>query len=376
MIARIVIILITLFFQKSYSQVTFLIDKIPENAPKDVSIYISGDFEGWSGGQENYKLSQFEHNYSITIPYRQGAINFKFTQGSWNTVETDSVGNNIENRAYSFNELKDTVRIKIANWNSTTTKKSTASKNVSVLSEDFEIPQLNRNRRIWIYLPPDYNSSKKSYPVLYMHDGQNLFDEATSFAGEWQVDETLDRLYKEKGLELIVIGIDSDSSKRMDEYSPWKSSTYNGGGEGDAYLDFIVKTLKPYVDENYRTLADKQNTAIMGSSLGGLISHYGALKYPETFGSIGVFSPAFGFSDSSYDFASRHSNIEGMRMYFLAGDNESPTMVSNMNNMISLMKSKGFDQKNIMSKVVPGGQHNEKLWRENFEEAILWLFNE
>jgi alpha-glucosidase len=110
--------------------------------------------------------------------------------------------------------------------------------------------------------------------------------------------------------------------------------------------------------------------------LGGLISHYGALKYPETFGLIGVFSPAFGFSDSSYDFASMHSNIQDTSMYFLAGDNESSTMVSNMNNMITLMKSKGFNQKNVMSKVVPGGQHNEKLWRENFEEAILWLFNE
>jgi len=209
-----------------------------------------------------------------------------------------------------------------------------------------------------------------------MHDGQNLFDEATSFGGEWQVDETLNELYKNNNFGLIVVGIDNDGSKRMDEYSPWKSSTYNGGGEGDAYLDFIVKTLKPFVDEKYRTLVDKQNTAIMGSSLGGLISHYAALKYPDTFGLIGVFSPAFGFSESSYDFATTHSNIEDVSMYFLAGDNESPNMVNNMNKMTTLMKSKGFNQKNVISKIVPGGEHNEKLWREHFEEAILWLFDE
>ena len=209
-----------------------------------------------------------------------------------------------------------------------------------------------------------------------MHDGQNLFDEATSFAGEWQVDETLNELYNKKGFGLIIIGIDNDDSKRMDEYSPWESTKYSGGGEGGAYLDFIVETLKPFVDKNYRSLADQQHTAIMGSSLGGLISHYGALKFSDTFGLTGVFSPAFGFSETCYDYALKHGNIEDVRMYFLAGDNESPTMVSNMNNMINLMKSEGFDQNNITSKVVPGGEHNEKLWRENFEETILWLFKE
>ena len=364
-----------MLFQKTHSQVTFLIDKFPENTHDNKSIYISGDFEGWTGGQETYKLSQNKNTYSITLPYQESVINFKFTQGSWNTVETDADGYNIENRSYISGKLRDTIKIKIANWNQNTPKKSTASSNVSILSEAFKIPQLNRTRRIWIYLPPDYDESKKSYPVLYMHDGQNLFDEATSFAGEWQVDETLNELYKNKNFRLIVIGIDNDSSKRMDEYSPWKSNKYNGGGEGDAYLDFIVETLKPYVDKNYRTMTGKQHTAIMGSSLGGLISHYGALKYQDTFGLIGVFSPAFGFSKTSYDFASRNSNVEDVNMYFLAGDSESPTMVSNMNNMISLMKSNGFAQKNIISKVVPGGEHNEKLWRENFEEAILWLFN-
>jgi alpha-glucosidase len=376
MIKRIVIILIILLFQKTHSQVTFLIDKFPENTPDNKSIYISGDFEGWTGGEERYKLSQNKNTYYITLPYQEGVINFKFTQGSWNTVETDSDGNNIENRSYISSKLKDTIKIEIANWNQNTPKKSTASTNVFILSKAFKIPQLNRTRRIWIYLPPDYDISKKSYPVLYMHDGQNLFDEATSFSGEWQVDETLNELYINKNFGLIVIGIDNGGSKRMDEYSPWINTKYNGGGEGNAYLDFIVETLKPYVDRNYRTLADKQNTAIMGSSLGALISHYAALKYPDTFGLIGVFSPAFGFSETSYDFASKNSNIEDVDMYFLVGDNENPTMVGNMNKMISLMKSNGFAQKNIISKVVSGGEHNEKLWRENFEEAILSLFDE
>jgi alpha-glucosidase len=368
--------LIFLFtIQVLFSQVTFIVEALPENTSENASIFISGDFEAWTGGQEEYKLIQNKKSYAITLPIQTGEINFKFTQGSWNTVETDMTGNNIDNRTYIFGETKDTVMIKIANWISLSPKKSTALKNVSIISEDFKIHQLNRTRRIWIYLPPDYDKSKKSYPVIYMHDAQNLFDEATSYNGEWQVDETLNKLFKERDFGLIVVGIDNGGPKRMDEYSPWENDKYKGGGQGDAYLDFIVKTLKPYVDKSYRTLFDNPNTAIMGSSLGGLISHYGALRYPGTFGLAGVFSPAFGFSEMSYDFSSNPSDIKGVRIYFLAGDKESPTMVSNMNNMISLMKSNGFTEKNIMSKVVPGGEHNEKLWRENFEEAIIWLFD-
>ena len=113
-----------------------------------------------------------------------------------------------------------------------------------------------------------------------MHDGQNLFDKNTSGYGEWKVDEALDKLYREKGLKLIVVGIDHGGSERLNEYSPFKNEKY-GGGKGDAYLDFVVNTLKPYIDSNYRTLSDKKNTGIMGSSMGGLISHYAALKFPK-----------------------------------------------------------------------------------------------
>ena len=375
MIKNILFLILIFITQILFSQVTFIVEALPETTSENASVFISGDFESWTGGQEKYKLLQNKKSYAITLPEQTGEINFKFTQGSWNTVETDITGNNIDNRTYSFSNKKDTVKITVANWTDNRPKISTASVNVSILSEHFEMPQLNRTRRIWIYLPPDYDSSKRSYPVIYMHDAQNLFDEATSYAEEWQVDETLNKLYKGKNFGLIVVGIDNGGSKRMDEYSPWKNDKYNGGGEGDAYMDFIVKTLKPFVDKNYKTLIDKQNTAIMGSSLGGLISHYGALNYPETFGLIGMFSPAFGFSEMSYDFASKHSDIQDLRMYFMAGDNESPTMVTNMENMITLMSSKGFTKKNILSKVVLGGEHNEKLWRENFEEAILWLFD-
>jgi len=373
MIKNIFLFLSLFILQNSFSQVTFILDNLPENTPKNASIYISGDFEGWTGGQEKYKLSQKENCYSITLPKNEGVINFKFTQGSWKTVETNIDGNNLENRTFTFGNKSDTVKIKIANWSSTSSKKSTAAKNLSILSENFYMPELDRKRKIRIYLPPDYSTSNKSYPVMYMHDGQNLFDDNTSYAGEWEVDETLNKLFKEKGFGIIVIGIDNDGEKRMDEYSPWKIGKY-GGGEGDVYVEFIVKTLKPYVDKKYRT--QSENTAIMGSSMGGLISHYAGLKYPDVFSKIGVFSPSFWLSDLCYDFAINHSDNHKTKMYFLAGDSESETMVSNLDKMIELMKTNGFNKENINSKIVIDGQHNEKLWRDNFEEAILWLFKE
>ncbi|MGB7842151.1 MAG: alpha/beta hydrolase-fold protein, partial [Salinimicrobium sp.] len=154
---------------------------------------------------------------------------------------------------------------------------STASPNVST----FEIaaPQLDTIRKIWVYLPENYETSEESYPVLYMHDAQNLFDAATSYSGEWKVDEVLDSL---KTPQVIVVGIEHGNDKRIEELTPYPNEKY-GGGKADAYVNFLMITLKPHIDATYRTLPDAENTAIMGSSLGGLTSFYAAIKYPETF---------------------------------------------------------------------------------------------
>jgi len=115
------------------------------------------------------------------------------------------------------------------------------------------------------------------------------------------VDEALDDFYKNNNLKVIVVGIDNGGSERTNELTPWENATY-GDGKGDLYTDFIVETLKPYIDQNYRTLNDASNTTIGGSSFGVLISFYGALRNPEVFGNAIVFSPSFWFSDKCYDF--------------------------------------------------------------------------
>ncbi|MFH4964813.1 alpha/beta hydrolase-fold protein [Gaetbulibacter sp. M235] len=359
-----------------FCQVTFIINNLPENHDYKKDIYISGDFEGWSGGEDQYKLIKNHQEYHITIPKLKEAISFKFTLGSWDSVECGPENSNIENRTYSFTQPQDTVVITISNWTdkSLTTKHATASKNVHVFTENFKMPQLNRERKIWVYLPPNYETSSKRFPVLYMHDGQNVFDNATSYAGEWEVDETLNRLSKDYGLNLIVVAIDN-GVERLSEYSPWENSKY-GKAEGDAYLDFIVSTLKPEIDKTYRTKNNAKNTAIMGSSMGGLISHYAGLKYPNVFGKIGVFSPSFWYASESFNYTEEHANQKHLKMYFLVGANEGgdEQMANDMQAMVKLMKTNGFKKKNVYSKVVPDGIHSESFWKVEFEAAVRWLF--
>ena len=166
--------------------------------------------------------------------------------------------------------------------------------NLKVLDSLYS-PQLDNQRDIFVYLPPSYASSDRHFPVLYMHDGQNLFDAETSFAGEWQVDESME-LLSEEGIEAIVVGIPNAGNDRLDEYSPFAMSNL-GGGKGDSYLEFIVQTLKPLIDVDFRTLPDRENTSILGSSMGGLISLYAFFRYPNIFGAAGAMSPAFWFAN-------------------------------------------------------------------------------
>jgi len=245
---------------------------------------------------------------------------------------------------------------------------STASKQVSTFIID--APQLNNQKTVWIYLPKDYKNSTKSYPVIYMHDAQNLFDEKTSFVGEWKIDEYLDTLPDKE--EAIIVGIEHGGEKRINELTPYMNDKY-GGGKGDDYLGFIVKTLKPYIDSNFRTQTGKEYTIIWGSSLGGLISCYAVIKFPETFGKGGIFSPAFWINPEFYDLV-KHSEIsKDAKFFFLAGTNESESMVPDLEKMVLLLLEKGIPKSNIVNRIVKGGEHNEGMWSSYVPEAYQWL---
>jgi predicted alpha/beta superfamily hydrolase len=256
---------------------------------------------------------------------------------------------------------------------------STASPQVQVLDTAFFMPQLGRHRRVWLYLPADYaRQPQRRYPVLYLHDGQNVFDAATAFAGEWGVDETLDRL-RASGQDptgCIVVAVDNGSRYRGDEYIPWHNPRIKTGGQGAAYVDFLALTLKPYIDRHYRTRPDAAHTGIAGSSLGGLISVYAALRYPAVFGRVGAFSPAFWVcNDSLQAYARQHPPAPTAKFYLVAGAKEDSSMLPLMAQWRDVLHAAGVPAAHVAYHAAPDGEHREWFWQREFAAAYEWLFD-
>jgi metallo-beta-lactamase class B len=211
-----------------------------------------------------------------------------------------------------------------------------------------------------------------------MQDGQNLFDVATSYAAEWGIDEAIENLVEENQTEgVIVVGIENGGTLRVNEYIPWEFD-YNGdiiGGEGDEYVDFMVNTLKPYMDANYRTLSDRDNTGIGGSSLGALISLYAAMKYQETFGRVCAMSSSFWVADNAMltYLNSITKELEAL-IYLDMGQLEGQDAVNDMEDVYNKLLLMGYTQDQINMVIDEDGQHSETYWRERFPSAFLWLY--
>lgn len=243
---------------------------------------------------------------------------------------------------------------------------------IEIIEEDYKIPQLNRNRRISALLPFDYYKNEVHYPVLYLHDGQNLFDDHSPF-GNWAIDRSLGRLAKMGKGNLVVIAIDHGGEDRITEYLPFNSQRY-GKGQGKKYIEFLQETLKPYVEKKYRVLSDAAHTGIGGSSMGGLISLYAGLCYPEIFSKMMVFSPSLWLSPKIYQIARQFVPTKATALYLYAGGKESQVHLPNVMRFGSDLlahKDTGFRFKFSHN---PDGVHHETNWREEFPEALQWLY--
>jgi predicted alpha/beta superfamily hydrolase len=251
---------------------------------------------------------------------------------------------------------------------------STAGPGVHVLPTPFAMPGLGRERTVRLYLPPSYATQPgRRYLVIYMHDAQNLFDDATSFVGEWGVDETLDELARTRGFEAIVVGIDHGGEERTHELSPWANPKY-GAAQGEQYMAFVVDTLKPWIDAHYRTRPGRESTAIVGSSMGALVSHYALLRYPQVFGKAAIFSPSYWFSDEVYAQTKAHPWPVGTRTWFYVGGHESDETVPDVERMLALLAAQPHAVGDIRLHVEPAAEHNERAWRAEFPRAVAWLF--
>lgn len=258
-------------------------------------------------------------------------------------------------------------------------------------------PQLDNRRDILVALPPSYATGTRHYPVVYMHDGQNLFDDHTSYAGEWGVDETLAELAAE-GIEAIVVGVPNMGDDRVHELSPFHNPP-ESDGRGDAYLRFIIETVKPLIDADFRTLPDRATTGILGSSMGGLISLYGFLHYGAVFGLAGVFSPALWFGNRAIFPAVEAAPFVPGRVYMDVGTSEglnlfgpidsdpaqcseemlafSSLYVADVNHARDLLLAKGYTEDNTLRYVVaPGDMHHESAWAKRLPDALRFLLGE
>lgn len=325
-----------------------------ENLEKlEDDIFLAGSFNSWKYGDPNFKF-EFKNGKYILKTDLSGVIKFTVNRGSKEKSEIKSV-----RIARIF---KDNIKIKLF------VKGFSDMKGKLIKYENFYSPQLKNFRDIIVYIPPKY---EENLPVIYMHDGQNLFDKKTSFIGiEWKIDETLDELINNGEIEpIIVVGI-YNTKDRLSEYSPWYDEKFKAGGKGDSYIKFIVETLKPFIDNNFK--ANKEKTFIGGSSMGGLISLYALAKYPEIFSGAIAMSPSLFFANEKI-FEYIKDNPPKGKIYMDVGKLEDKEMVILANKMKEILND--FSVK-IYFRIYKNGKHNEYFWGKRFKDAIKKILND
>jgi predicted alpha/beta superfamily hydrolase len=240
---------------------------------------------------------------------------------------------------------------------------------------NFFSPQLGNSRTLILYLPPSYNENPlKRYPVIYMHDGQNLFQASTSaFGTEWQVDENINSAVAGGRMdEVVIVGV-SNTSNRISEYTPCCDASFGGGG-ADLYERFLIDTVKPFIDQNFRTLPSKENTAIMGSSLGGLVSFYIARRNPTVFSRAGCMSSSFWWNNEALTGVVQQSTARvPVKFYLDAGtSNDGLTETTRMDN--ALLADGYVQGQDLNFFIAQGGSHNEASWAARVAIPLQWLF--
>ena len=243
---------------------------------------------------------------------------------------------------------------------------------IEIIEEDYEIPQLKRHRRISALLPFDYHDSKKDYPVLYLHDGQNLFDENSPF-GNWAIDRSLAKLAEQGKGDVVVIAIDHGGEDRLNEYMPFNIKKY-GKGQGRLHLEFLMNTLKPYVDKKYRVKKEGEHIGIGGSSMGGLISLFAGLSHPEIFSRMMIFSPSLWLSPRIFQLAKKFTAVESSHLYLYAGGKESQAHLPNVMRFGADLLSNLGEGLRFKFSHNPDGIHHEENWRDEFPKALKWLY--
>lgn len=338
-------------------------------------VYISGNFNNWKTQDNDFMMEQiginsYHFKFSLGFDYSE-TLFYKFTKGDWSEVEIDQNGNRTENRSTKLHTgiQKEHVARWRKNW--LPFKQSYLPK-VQLISDEFEIPQLNKTRKIWTLLPHDYDKTEERYPVMYLQDAQNLFNEKAAF-GNWEIDKKLAVMSEYKIGKIIIIAIEHAEEDRVKEYNVGK--TVLGKGQGKKYIRFVTDTLKPFVDANFRTKTEREHTGIGGSSMGGLVSIFSGLKNPEVYGKLMIFSPSL-WVVPELKINPKKAFSADTKIYLYAGGNESETMIEHTHAFYEKLVTTEFvkDKTKINLSINRHGTHSETYWSDEFPKAIEWLF--
>ncbi len=340
-------------------------------------VYIAGNFNKWNPKSNEYQMDLLpDGKYFIDISNEKlpQQIEYKYTKGGWANVELDEEGNITPNRKIpkSKKKVEDHVEKWRMNWGPF---KKEYQPIVELIDEKFYIPQLDRTRKVWALLPYNYRKSDAHYPVLYLQDAQNLFRDGSEY-GNWEIDNKLALLSEYGRGDVIIIAIEHGNEERINEYI-FENPKLTEDAEGKKYIRFITDTLKPYVDQKYRTKKEREYTGIGGSSLGALISIYAGFLYPEVYSKLMLFSPSLWVEpENNFPMVSFQHAFK-TKVYLYAGGKESKEMVNRIEKFSTEMvrwEDQGLFDFEVRVVINPDGEHQEYYWSQEFPKAIEWLY--
>jgi predicted alpha/beta superfamily hydrolase len=337
-------------------------------------VYLSGNFNNWLTQDKAYvmeKIGSGLYHFKFTHDFEYpDTLLYKFTKGDWSEVEIDADGNITSNRSTTNHSgvQKEHVSKWRRNW---LPFKPNYLPKIVLISDDFEIPQLNKTRKIWALLPHDYDTSSESYPVMYLQDAQNLFNEEAEY-GNWEIDKKMAVMSEYKIGKIIIVAIEHAKEDRIKEYNV--GTTLLGKGQGKKYIKFLTETLKPFVDSNFRTKKEREFTGIGGSSMGALVSIFSGIRYPEIFGRLMIFSPSLWVGPKLK--IKSQEETQDTKIYLYAGGDESETMIDQVQKFKNQMIEDRFvaNRMKINLSINKLGKHTETFWSDEFPKAIEWLF--
>lgn len=338
-------------------------------------VFLTGNFNGWATKDDRYRMRRIaegRYQYTFTQPLDPTEpLEYKYVKGGWESEELGPDGLPTVNRRMEVpkGKVTDVVpRWKThADWYD-----SKFYPDIQVISKRFNLPQLRRRRRISVLLPWDYHTSNKRYPVLYLQDGQNLFENDAPF-GTWGVDKQLAALAQRGKGGFIVVAIDHGGRERINEFLPYDSQKW-GDGLGRDYARFLTETLKPYMDEKFRTLPDRAHTGIGGSSMGGLISIYAGIMFPAVYSKFLIFSPSLWVTPHIYSESLQFAASPDTKIYLYAGGKEGAGMVANAKRFKQVAERYCPNRELLRLEIDPEGRHTESRWGVEFPKATEWLF--